>query len=462
MRADCAAFAKGCILCSIYKHDNKGKAIIGTPLKISRPRQGFQIDIVKGLPKTRGCDSYLNIVDLFSGFSIPIPLKSESSANVASILESVLIKCFGIPEFISSDNAANLAGSEIVTLLKFYGIHHHRTTPYSPTSHSVVENSNRYVTQLMRLFADQYRSSWLDVLTLSALTMNSLPRTCLMNKSPFYMFHGYEVLAAKQENEKFLNMNKISNELQNDRNFARLAADFLYRFRLKHNERIKRTNISLPPGTLVYIKNYAPGPKRKIKPIYVKQPMQVIAEYKNVVYCKDLFNKISRHSKSNVRAAGPRSAKLFEKLPDPIKVILGAPLSLAQWNDINKEKTNLPDYLQDIELDFEDEKRSRRALPADTHLLEKSINESTEESFEEEEDWSDILNHSVLNKLKFLHDTGKLTDDKLRLEKLDTAFPDLKSKAFPRILSGIDADQILPIRLRKRVVINESKNTFKN
>jgi hypothetical protein len=184
MRADCAAFAKGCILCSIYKHDNKGKAIIGTPLKIPRPRQGFQIDIVKGLPKTRGCDSYLNIVDLFSGFSIPIPLKSESSANIASILESVIIKCFGIPEFISSDNAANLAGSEIVTLFKFYGIHHHKTTPYSPTSHSVVENSNRYVTQLMRLFADQSRSSWLDVLTLSALTMNSLPRTCLTHQPP--------------------------------------------------------------------------------------------------------------------------------------------------------------------------------------------------------------------------------------------------------------------------------------
>jgi hypothetical protein len=34
------------------------------------------------------------------------------------------------------------------------------------------------------------------------------------------MFHGYEVLAAKQENEKFLNMNKISDDLQNDRNFA--------------------------------------------------------------------------------------------------------------------------------------------------------------------------------------------------------------------------------------------------
>jgi hypothetical protein len=153
---------------------------------------------------------------------------------------------------------------------------------------------------------------------------------------------------------------------------------------------------------------------------------------------------------------------LFEKLPDPIKIILGAPLSLAQWNVINIQKSNLPDYLQDIELDFEDEKRSRRALPTDTHLLEKSINESTEESFEEEEDWSDILNHSVLNKLKFLHDTGKLTDDKLRLEKLDSTFSDLKSRAFPRILSGIDTDKIIPIRLRKRVIINESKNTFKN
>jgi hypothetical protein len=229
-------------------------------------------------------------------------LKSESSANIASILESVLIKCFGIPEFISSDNAANLAGSEIVTLFKFYGIHHHKTTPYSPTSHSVVENSNRYVTQLMRLFADQYRSSWHDVLTLSALTMNSLPRTCLMNKSPFFMFHGCEVLAAKQENEKFLNMNKISDKLQNDRDFARLAADFLYRFRLKHNEKIKRSNISLPPGTLVYIKNYAPGPKRKIKPIYVKPK-----DWTNLwsqLEVEDLLDNLSTTTPSQVESRG--------------------------------------------------------------------------------------------------------------------------------------------------------------
>jgi hypothetical protein len=42
MRADCAVFAKGCILCSIYKHDNKGKAIIGMPLKFPDQDRDFK------------------------------------------------------------------------------------------------------------------------------------------------------------------------------------------------------------------------------------------------------------------------------------------------------------------------------------------------------------------------------------------------------------------------------------
>jgi Integrase zinc binding domain/Integrase core domain len=312
MNKSISEFTKGCILCSIFKHDTKGRLTIGEPIKLSEPGEGWQFDIVSGLVNVRNQHSYINFVDLFSGFCIPVPLKNEKSSNIASVIESVIIKCFGVPKFFSSDNASNLQGSEIVSVFKFYWIKHHKTTAYSPTSHSVVENSNRYLTQLLRIYGDQYSASWVDILTLAAVTVNSLPRICLSNKSPFFMFHGKEPLEWKDSTDlKFLSVSQMADETTNNRNFARLINEFLYRYRIKHNEKCRQKAISIPKNSLVYIKNYAPGIHRKLKPIYVKQPQLVVAEYPNVIYTKDFNNRISRHSKSNVKLAGENYLKIY-------------------------------------------------------------------------------------------------------------------------------------------------------
>jgi hypothetical protein len=411
----------------------------------------------------RNQHSYINFVDLFSGFCVPVPLKNEKSSNIASIIESVIIKCFGVPKFFSSDNAANLQGSEIISVFKFYRILHHKTTAYSPTSHAVVENSNRYLTQLLRLYSDQYSASRVDILTLAAVTVNSLPRICLSNKSPFFMFHGKEPLDWKNSSDlKFLSISNMADDTMNNRNFARLISEFLYRYRIKHNEKCRQKAISIPKDSLVSIKNYAPGVHRKLKPIYVKQPQLVVAEYPNVIYTKDFNNKISRHSKSNVKLAGERSVKLFDKLPVRIKLLLGSPMSVMEWKNINKNSTEIPNYLENIELDFIDSKKERMpVLPNDTHLLERSFKDS-EQVFEEEEDFTDILNNSTFQKLKFLHDNKLLLDDSVQLKDLDKKYPEVNDKKFPRILSGIDVSNIIPQNVRKRVVIDETKNTFQN
>jgi hypothetical protein len=61
-----------------------------------------------------------------------------------------------------------------------------------------------------------------------------------------------------------------------------------------------------------------------------------------------------------------------------------------------------------------------------------------------------------------LHDNKLLLDDSVQLKDLDKKYPEVNDKKFPHILSGIDISNIIPQKVRKRVVIDETKNTFQN
>ena len=144
---DIDEFARGCILCAIFKNSSTGKGEIGVPRKVLNPRHTWQMDIVNGMGQVRGYIAYITFVDVYSGYVIPVALKSETSVAIALALEENIIKIFGPLDSISSDNAANLSGFEIRKLLAFYNINRQYTTPYAPESHGLVENCNRFITQ---------------------------------------------------------------------------------------------------------------------------------------------------------------------------------------------------------------------------------------------------------------------------------------------------------------------------
>jgi hypothetical protein len=127
------------------------------------------------------------MVDMYTGFVIAVPLKSETTPEIAKIVENYIVKIFGPPSEISSDNAANLTGPAMKKLCAFYNIKYRNTVPYSPTSHALVEIANRYIVQLMRIFSDQFQTHWPNVICLATLIYNSVPRSQLMGHSPFYV-----------------------------------------------------------------------------------------------------------------------------------------------------------------------------------------------------------------------------------------------------------------------------------
>jgi hypothetical protein len=403
MARDIAEFTKGCILCSIMKGSNAGKNVVGVPRKILGPRHTWQIDICSGFPPVNGYHAFLNCVDMYTGYTLPIPVKKETSDVIANIIDTHIIKAFGPPCEVSSDNAANLSGPAVVKLLKFYNILHRKTTPYSPQSHGLVEIQNRYVTQLVRLFSEQYKSTWYDVVTLAALIVNSVPRVALQNHSPAFLMFGTEPFSNTEAPDNFFDIHSLTKKSLNNRNFAMILREIILKYREKKNKDLNRKYLDFPENTLVYVKDQSKREKRKSKPLYLKCPAKIIKQYRCTVYALNILGRVSKHSKDNIKKAGDRSIRLFGKLPDKLKLVLGSPLDENLWT-LFQETNTVPEYLNHFELDLVDGIKTRGILPDDSHVLENNEKLPEGNGLDDDDDIENIDEDDDLNKLRLLHE----------------------------------------------------------
>jgi hypothetical protein len=504
MRFDIKEFTKGCTLCQIFKSSNQGPNEIGTPRMVLGPGQAWQIDICSGLVSVRGYKSFLNIIDMYTGFTIPIPLKKETSEEIAHVIENQVIKIFGPPLEISSDNATNLGGLPMKKLAKFFNFNLRHTVPYSPTSHSLVENSNRYVTQLTRIFSDQFQAHWIDTIALAALVFNSIPRPQLQNHSPYFITFNRELFSANRpsvKNNEDLNIDAYLKRSLNDRNYIKLLRERLLKIREKRNAEKNQTYRSYPPRTLILVKDNRPRVHRKLKPIYFKLPQMVVKEYRCTVFAQDVFGRVHKHSKNNIKIASPRSAELFGKLPMEMKIILGDEFNEDRWIEI-KDSGVVPAYLMDVQISGAAGVVTRGNLPeAPADVSEGNIAAGTTAPTHVQvttDDSDDVLDELVddetVRRLGALHDAGLLSDpglelrdvpglyeanneiilggetsiqrphgvdpDELLLAGMDPEDRPLSPQPIRRRPSfGIDVQNILPPHVRRRVRFNLPQNS---
>ena len=424
MYVDCQKFSAGCILCQLFKSPTQGPNEVGTPRVVLGPRQAWQMDVVSGLVPVQGKKSFLNIICMYSGYTIAVPLKHETSEEIASVLDNHVIKCFGIPKEISSDNAANLNGPAIKKLLKLYNIHSRQTVPYSPTSHSLIEISNRYITQLARIFADQFSCNWTDTLTIATVIFNTIPRPQFLNHSPHFMMFGEEMFQGQgtaAQNHKNLDLNEYLKDKVNEQIFVKIVREFLLKHRLHRNQQKSKRYLSFPTGTLVLLRDKRPRAHKKLKPLFYKLPLRVVTEFRCTVYVEDLFGRVSKQSKNNIRPMAERSAELFGKLPDSIKAVLGDEINAERWLQFKNDGL-VPTYLNDIEIQTEIGPVTRGTLPVDSHLILNDNNSEPVPIDEDDEDLDDLLDDVNMKKLQFLHDNNLLTDPQMTLRDVPSLY----------------------------------------
>ena len=110
-----------------------------------KPGHRWQIDIInmKYLEGKYQIDTYrylLQIIDVYSRYNMPEPLKSKTSKDVAIALEKVILNHVS-PLNIQCDNGAEFRGPEMKRLISKYNINLIHGRPYHPQSQGKCECS---------------------------------------------------------------------------------------------------------------------------------------------------------------------------------------------------------------------------------------------------------------------------------------------------------------------------------
>jgi hypothetical protein len=186
-----------------------------------------------------------------------------------------------------------------------------------------------------------------------------------------------------------------------------------------------------------------------MKQIYFKLPQKVVSEYRCTVYASDLFGRIRKHSKNNIRLLSPRGVELFSKLPEDMKIILGDAFNEEKWDEI-KDSGVIPAYLADIEIEGELGRQTRGNISQESHLIETTpppnVENNTENLADEGEgdEIEELLSDDLLSKLNVLHEREELMEPSLTLKDIPKLYDEVTSKdPDPAVRRGIQDNQVL-------------------
>jgi restriction endonuclease len=149
---------------------------------------------------------------------------------------------------------------------------------------------------------------------------------------------GTEPFSNTEAPDNFFDVHSLTKKSLNNRNFAMILREIILKYREKKNKDLNRKYLDFPENTLVYIKDQSKREKRKSKPLYLKCPAKIIKQYRCTVYALNILGRVSKHSKDNIKKAGDRSIRLFGKLPDKLKLVLGSPAGRKSLDSLPRNK----------------------------------------------------------------------------------------------------------------------------
>ena len=171
-----------------------------------------------------------------------------------------------------------------------------------------------------------------------------------------------------------------------------------------------------------------------------------------------------------VKLAGDRSVPLFGSLPLHVQLILGGPMNEEIWNQL-KETGQIPAYLNDITLEFQEDRQLRGYIPNDTHILERSDAEGDAWEYLaapdshpvplldeiEDETVLEALKDKFMETLRNMHTNQELTNENLSLNTIEKRMISDSAETEPVqtcVMSGLDPQNILLEGTRRRVRFN--------
>jgi hypothetical protein len=133
---------------------------------------------------------YILVVrDLFTGFTMAIPMADTSAELTAEKLIQHWVATFGPPARLLSDNGSNFSSAlmeDVCTLLKIKKLF---TSPYHPATNGAVERMNRTISAMLSHYVNESQTDWDQFLPLVSFAYNATFSSTTGN-TPYFLMLG--------------------------------------------------------------------------------------------------------------------------------------------------------------------------------------------------------------------------------------------------------------------------------
>ncbi|MEE6526451.1 hypothetical protein FKM82_027115 [Ascaphus truei] len=149
------------------------------------------MDFIVDLPKSKGMDTILVVVDRFSKQAHFIPLKGLPSApKLAEVFVKVVFRLHGSPQTIVSDRGSQFVSKFWRAFCKKLNVALHFSSGYHPQTNGQTERTNQSLEQFLHCFISDSQDNWLDLLPWAEFAHNNLRNESTL-QSPFLSNFGF-------------------------------------------------------------------------------------------------------------------------------------------------------------------------------------------------------------------------------------------------------------------------------
>nr|XP_031857102.1 uncharacterized protein CI109_007532 [Kwoniella shandongensis]KAA5524173.1 hypothetical protein CI109_007532 [Kwoniella shandongensis] len=193
LRRDVELYIKGCAICQRNKPVRQKPHGLLQSLEVPNlPWSAISMDFVEELPKSKGYNSILVVVDRLTKWAVFIPTTTKLTAlGCVDLIVDNIITQHGLPSSIVSDRGSKFTSRVWDGVCKSLGIKASLSTAWHPQTDGQTERVNQVLEQYLRIFTSYKQDNWSSLLSLASFSYNNSVHSAI-KMSPFFANYGYD------------------------------------------------------------------------------------------------------------------------------------------------------------------------------------------------------------------------------------------------------------------------------
>lgn len=203
MHKDTMDYCKSCDVCARRKQPHR---MPGVPMLSPShdhfsnygPMQCIAMDTIGPISTSGGNCLILTIVDMYTRYGAAIPLRRQTTANIAS---NVLVRWFqvhGTPRVIISDNGPGFHSHTMKDTMKMLGVTMHYTSPYHPQSNGTCERLNGTLINMLASYTNtDNQNRWIHYIQMVVFAYNTSVHSAT-GYTPYFLTHAREAIIGSE------------------------------------------------------------------------------------------------------------------------------------------------------------------------------------------------------------------------------------------------------------------------